>query len=78
MATRKKATPAKTQDVFYTVTPEEYPLKKHEDITLFETIEHAFFDAQECYDGDPTEANFIVYEIKRKGVVKLNIDVKIL
>lgn len=78
MATRKTTTPKKVQDVFYAVIPEKYPIKNNEEIYAFNTIEHAFLDAQEHYDDDPIKANFIVYEIKRRGVVKLNIDVKIL
>lgn len=82
MATRKTKTTAspvkKEEKSFYAVIPEKYPLENDEDIRIFNSIERAFLIAQDDYDVDPTENKFFVYEIKKKGVVKLDINVQVL
>lgn len=78
MAT-KKSTPVKKQEeqVFYIVTPDTAPLSNMDEVPVFTTVEQAFFDAQENYEAHPSENKFFLYEVKKRGIVNLKIDVQI-
>lgn len=76
MAT-KKATPQKKEEIFYAVIPEQYPLETNDEITVYKSIEQGFFDAQRQYDVDAGEDKFVIYEIKRKGIVNIKVDIQL-
>jgi len=78
MATKKSTTVKKGEELFYAVVPEQYPLENGDEITIFNTIEHGFFDTQDSYhDVDPATDKFFVYEIRKKGVVNVKVDINI-
>lgn len=76
MAT-KKTVKTPIDKVFYAVIPDTFGLENGEDISIFDTIEQAFFDAEGNYDVHPTKDKFSVYEIKKIGAVNVKVDVKI-
>jgi hypothetical protein len=77
MATKKTTKPVIKDKTFYAVVPEKHPLKSDIELIIFDSIESAFFDAKDSYDADPSKEKFVVYEIKRKGVVNINVDIKL-
>jgi len=76
MAT-KKTVKAPEDQVFYAVIPDKYPIENNEDIKMFTTIEQAFFDAQDAYDIDLSKDKYIVYELKKKGIVNMKVDIEL-
>lgn len=76
MAT-KKAVPQKKEEIFYAVIPEKYSPECGNEILVFESIEQAFFDAEHHYEADPSKDKFVVYEIKRKGIVNIKLDIQL-
>jgi len=73
--TTKKTT--KTEKSLYIVIPERNELRNGFETSVFNTVDQAYYDAQENYVTDPSEDKYIVYEVIKKGYVKINIDIQI-
>lgn len=75
MATKRPTPTKKTEQVFYAVIPDKYSPECGDEITVFKSIERAFFDAEHQYDTDPATDKFNVYEIRKKGTVNIKVDI---
>lgn len=76
MAT-KKAVPQKKEEIFYAVVPNAYSLEDDAEITIFDTIEQAFFNVEQFYDVDPSKDKLNVYEIRKKGTINVKVNVEL-
>lgn len=76
MATKKTVKPP-ADKVFYAVVPNAYSLEDDAEITIFDTIEQAFFNVEQFYDVDPSKDKLNVYEIRKKGTINVKVNVEL-
>lgn len=64
-----------TEEVFYIVLTEEFPLESGDNVSAFKNLEKAYFETMQAWEHDDVKG-YIAYEVRKIGNIKVTIEDK--